>query len=164
MSRVTPARVRELLVYNPDTGIFTNRVQRGRSKQGTIVGTINANGYLVIRIDNELHYGHRLAWAYMTGEWPNPMVDHDDTDKSNNVWNNLRESNASQNGANRKCNINSKTGIKGVHFCNFYGKFKAEIGVNGHKFTIGYYKTLDEAAAAYAGAAALAFREFSRRD
>lgn len=62
----------------------------------------DGNGYIVIKIDGNRHYGHRLAFLYMTGEWSKHLVDHKPPGmKSDNRWENIREATYTQNAYNR---------------------------------------------------------------
>jgi len=71
---LTQERLKELLTYNPDTGVFTRKkVSRGgRWKVGTLDGT----GYIHTRVDYKIYLAHRLAWLYMYGEFPTETIDH----------------------------------------------------------------------------------------
>lgn len=56
---LTQERLREVLHYDPDTGIFT--FVKGRRK-GKVAGTRHdGRGFLKVSIDNERHLLHRLA-------------------------------------------------------------------------------------------------------
>lgn len=80
---------------------------------GEIAG-YDAGGYRNIRIDGRAYRVHRLAWLWMTGEWPDPECDHINTVKNDNRWFNLRKATRGQNAANRNANSTSWTGQKGV--------------------------------------------------
>ena len=68
---LTAERLREVLSYDQDTGLWKWRVRLSKSiKVGQPSGVINAKGYVVIKVDKTLYYAHRLAWLYMMGEWP----------------------------------------------------------------------------------------------
>lgn len=88
---ITAARLRELLNYDPETGVFTWAVDRGPARKGGAAGAAQKIGYVVIRLAGQLYYAHRLAFLHMTGEWPKMTVDHIDGCKSNNRWSNLRD-------------------------------------------------------------------------
>src|SRR5262249_32141337 len=111
---ITQERLKEVLFYSPKTGTFIWRVTLNpRGKAGSVAGCKDG-AYWAIRIDRTLYDAHRLAWLYMTGEWPEG-IDHRDKDGINNRWKNLREADQSQNGANSRLRVNSATGYKGVY-------------------------------------------------
>lgn len=140
--------------YDPETGIWTNLTYPNRK-----VGTKHL-GYIWVQIDGRKYSAHRLAWFYMTGAWPVNQIDHKDTDRSNNKWNNLREATRSQNGANRHPQRNTLTGIKGVRI-TIYG-YQARIRYNGKLHCLGTYDTPEEAKEAYDRFAQTHFGEFAR--
>lgn len=161
---LTAARLREVLHYDPETGVFRWRMDRdraGNAKAGDIAGRIASTGYRQIRVDNRLYKAHRLAFLYMTGEWPEQHVDHRDGDRLNNAWSNLREATPSQNGANRGATKRNKLGVKGV-YRNHDGKFKASICLDGEQVYLGTFDTPAEAASIYAVAAKDMHGEFAR--
>lgn len=88
---------------------------------------------------------HRLAWLYMTGEWPRQEIDHIDGDRANNKWLNLRDVDHATNMQNRRvAQSNNVGGFLGV-------SRRAEsihIAYVGTKY-IGSFRTPEEAHAAY---------------
>ncbi len=153
--------LRELLHYDPATGVFTWLVdRRGTAKAGTVAGMVDANGYVRIFVKGKPYKGHRLAWLYMTGEWPSGMLDHKDRDRANNRWKNLREATRGQNRANSRANGNSGTRLKGVR--RHRNKFEAQINFKGEKVYLGLFDTPEEAAAIYRLAARDMHGEFAR--
>src|ERR1019366_3934979 len=108
------ARLKEVLRYVPETGLFTWLMKRGSRAAGSVAGTLRSDGYIQIRLDGDAYLGHRLAWFYQTGSWPTPECDHQDLDKTNNRWTNLREATKSQNKANVNRPISNTSGAKGV--------------------------------------------------
>jgi hypothetical protein len=157
------SRLRELLEYDPETGIFTRRVNAGsRGKAGDRAGTLDAgSGYRIIRIDGVNHAEHRLAWLYVYGELP-IEVDHKDLDRSNNRIGNLRLCTRPQNCANTFARSSSKIGIKGVSLHRKSGLYAARITVDGKPTSLGYHRTPELAGAAYAEAAKRIFGDFAR--
>ena len=163
MSTLTAERLREIIVYDPVTGVFRNRVKRSpRAIQGIVIGNLTNKGYLNAGIDGKTYSLHRLAWLYMTGEFPTLGIDHKDTIKTNNAWENLREANGSQNEANKSITNKNKTGVKGVYWNAVLNKYHAQIRINRKTKHLGYYQTIQEAAAAYKAAAILTFGEYAR--
>lgn len=157
---LTQAKLKELLRYDPDTGLFTWLVSRKRVKAGDVAGTTYTNGYVIVRIDGKANSAHRLAWFYMTGEWPADQIDHIDRDKANNRWGNLRPATSLQNIANR--GSWSKSGFKGVYKPIGRNDYRTEIRINGKRKLLGYFKTPEEAHAVYLKAANDIHGEFAR--
>ena len=97
---LTGSRLEQLLNDDQETGIFTWRGGHKKVRAGMIAGTPDKDGYICIKIDQIMYKAHRLAWLWMTGDWPTEEVDHKDLDKSNNRFGNLREATHSQNNIN----------------------------------------------------------------
>lgn len=163
MKQLTYDRLKELLAYEPSTGIFTWLPQSGKGRWTVSpqAGTINSEGYRRIWIDGRAYPASRLAWFYMTGEWPEGQVDHHDVVPSNDVWNNLRVATQTQNKANSHAYKNNKLGIKGVRL-HRNGRFEARLRVNRSLKYLGCFRTIEEAKAVYDAAAKLYFGEFAR--
>lgn len=92
-------RLKELLHYDPNTGIFTWRVnRRGRfARKGSVAGTVDFNGYIAMGVDNRRYYAHRLAWLYVFGYYPPEDTDHINEIKTDNRIVNLRCASRSEN-------------------------------------------------------------------
>jgi len=88
---LTHERVREVLDYNPATGVFTWKVSLSKNvKAGTEAGgNAKGNGYRYITVDGIETPAARFVWFYMTGEWPRTKVQFVDNDKTNLRYNNL---------------------------------------------------------------------------
>ena len=68
---LTAERLRELLSYDADAGIFTWRVNRGTNKtMGKTAGTFHKDGSVIISIDKRSYYTGTLAWLYVYGVIP----------------------------------------------------------------------------------------------
>lgn len=163
---LTQERLRELMTYDPETGIFTYNVRRGKNgklsrKGGKVAGVFDGSvGYIRITIDSERFWSHRLAWFWMTGGWPKAKIDHEDTNGQNNKWSNLRDATQAQNGMNRGVSRINKVGLKGVVF--YAGKYCAYIGLNGETHYLGRFSCPAAAHFAYAIAADKMHGEFAR--
>lgn len=162
VGRLTAKRLRELLHYDPVTGVFTWRVdRRGGVKAGDSAGCPNGDGYVHIGIEGRKHKAHRLAFFYMKGRWPRDDVDHVDRDRANNRWSNIRPATGSQNSANAKMPSTNRCGVKGVSAMP-NGRYRAQIEHEGRHISLGCYSTIDDARAAYAAGAARIFKDFAR--
>lgn len=157
---LTQARLRELIHYDPETGVFTHLQTRGRVRAGYIAGNLGNSGYWHVRIDTIRYLAHRLAWLYMTGSWPTFDIDHKDGNRLNNTRENLREATRSQNIANQGPLKSNRLGLKGVRLKR--GRYVANICVCGKKKYLGSFPTPEEAHAVYAKAAVDYFGEFAR--
>jgi hypothetical protein len=158
---LTAARLREVLNYDPETGVVTWLVRAANCiRIGDIAGCINPKGYHQVRIDRATYRTHRLAFLYMTGEWPPNETDHINGDKADNRWTNLRLATRSQNQANLRKMATNTSGYKGVRWHK--GKWEAKITVNGQQKYLGYFDCPATAHAVYAEAAKKHFNEFAR--
>ena len=119
-----PVGLKGCLHYDPLTGVFTWKYTINRNaKKGQIAGRKNS-GYIEISIDGVKYLAHRLAWYYMTGEWPD-VIDHDNRIKDDNRWVNLKNGSHASNSRNQNGVIIFE--IDGVskpmkEWCEIYGK------------------------------------------
>lgn len=148
---LTAERLRELLNYDPETGVFTRRGNRAvrRWKDGQVAGWVHKhNGYALIRIGDRDYFSHRLAWLYVTGDWPRTDIDHIDGIKTNNAFHNLREATEIVNAQNQKrAHRGTKSGILGVYPKG--RRWMASICVDKVPKYLGTFDTADEAHATY---------------
>src|SRR5215471_18439256 len=157
--RLTAERLRQLLHYSPETGLFYWRVSRGGVAEGTEAGTWQGNGYRKIHINGVPHLAHRLAWLYFYCERATGEIDHRNKNPADNRIANLRDSSRAQNARNTN-RRNRRSGFKGV--ARHGGKWRARIAVDGKQIELGIFSTAEEAAAAYDDAARLYYGEFAR--
>jgi hypothetical protein len=158
---LTAERLREVVDYDPETGVFCWRVSRGTRKAGSVAGHVKQKGYRTIRVDWRAYEAHRLAWLYVHGEFPATFLDHIDRVKDNNRLANLREATFQQNFGNTGLRADNKTGLKGVHYCTRGKSFVAQITIGRRRKHIGHFKSADDAYAAYCAAARAHFGEFA---
>jgi hypothetical protein len=153
---LTQAELKSFAHYDPETGVFTRTRSTGPSvKAGELLGSVSHKDFLSyykVLYQGRSYCLHRLAYLYMTGDFPKGHIDHIDGDGLNNRWDNLRVVSREQNQRNRSLNKNSTTGIPGVSWIVSRKEYKAAISVDGSKRTIGYYKHLFDAACARKGA------------
>jgi hypothetical protein len=142
-------RLRELLHYDQETGVFTWRVNRkGHAKIGSIAGSRRWDGYVSIGICGKAYLAHRLAWLHVKGVFPKEDIDHLDGNPSNNAIKNLRDCPTYVNVQNiRGPSKNNKSGFLGVS--RNKKRWLARIHVSGKTINIGTFDTAEEAADAY---------------
>lgn len=167
-----PGYLRECFDYDPETGMLTwrerpswhFRTERARNSwnaryAGYEAGKSKSNGYRLVGLVSEQYQAGRLIFKLMTGRDP-VFVDHRDRNPANNRWNNLREATATDNARNRSARHDNLLGIKGVRETP-YGKFEARILINRKPVQLGTFATVNEARAAYLGAARAHWGKFA---
>lgn len=160
---LTAERLREVLDYDPDTGVFRWRIQSSnRVLVGSVAGTSHKKGYVSIGVDGAHYLAHRLAWLYVHGAFPVDQIDHKDGDKANNSIRNLRPCTNSQNHANKP--VRARDLPRGVTFAKERNRYIAQLWVNGRSIYLGRHKTPESAHAAYLEGARKHFGEFARAD
>ena len=159
---ITQARLRELLDYDPATGVFTWKVSRGPARVGSVAGWKETRGHICIEVDGRSYKAHRLAWLYVSGKWPRDQIDHINCVRTDNRIVNLREATSAENAANSLTYRNNTSGFKGVNWHKKTGKWRAYIGVEGRITHLGLFARVEDAAAAYAEASARLHEDFGR--
>ena len=143
---LTQARLKELLHYDPDTGVFTNLVTRnGRAKIGAEAGYVNTLGYVVVQVERLRTHAHRLAWLYVTGNWPTNQIDHINRVRSDNRFCNLRDVTASENVHNTSDSAKNTSGVRNVVWHKKNKKWQAQIKVNNKYKYLGQFTDLAQA-------------------
>lgn len=141
---LTQERLREVLSYDSDTGVFVWRVQRGKARVGSVAKTLNSSGYLKIGIDGCEYLSHRLAWLYVYGQMPENEIDHINGARLDNRIANLRSVTAYLNSRNAARYSNNTTGVNGVS--KYKGKYRAYIEGTTRRICLGVFLTVEEAA------------------
>jgi len=146
-------RLRQLLDYDPETGIFRwKQFRRWSAKEGDFAGYINKRGYHKISVDGVDYSAHRIAWKIFYNEEPSDIIDHVDRNKQNNKIENLRLATNQQNCMNVEVKKNNTSGVKGVYFNKKQQKWVARIGFNYNKINLGSFEKIEDAARAYKNA------------
>jgi hypothetical protein len=162
---VTAEQLREVLHYNPDSGVFVWKVRVARPVRiGMIAGSQQSCGYRNIKVGGHMYLAHRLAWLYMTGKWPNALLDHINGIRDDNRFANLREATQTQNQCNSRKRRNNTSGLKGVSFFARRNCWRAQIRVHGRSIGLGYFDTPEQAHAAYIAGSQKYHGEFARTE
>ncbi|HEX8348749.1 MAG TPA: HNH endonuclease [Hymenobacter sp.] len=146
---LTLERLKQLVAYDPTTGLFTRL--EGTTPQATArhagkqAGLTKPKRYVQLSVDGKTYLGHRLAWFYMTGEWPAVNIDHEDGNRTNNVWSNLRLATGSINQINTKMHRHNTSGYRGVSWAAGNNKWTASIYQANRRINLGYFDSKEAA-------------------
>lgn len=137
--------LRALLHYNPNTGIFTWLARPPWRTSTSQAGTVGRCGGIRIMVNYKLYGAHRLAWLYITGDWPKDQIDHINHIRTDNRFINLREATGSQNQRNRSLGKNNTSGVFGVHWRKDLQKWQARIQKNNKQISLGAFVNKSDA-------------------
>lgn len=141
---ITHSRLKELAIYDPETGHFTVRTSTNFNvRVGDKLGYLNKRGYVEITLDRKPYRAHRLAWFYVHGVWPSHTIDHRNRVRSDNRIRNLRDLEVGDNIENQGIRANNSTGQAGVDVRE--GRYRARIQHKGSRLYLGYFDTPEEA-------------------
>jgi hypothetical protein len=156
-------RLKELLSYDSETGIFTWRAPLSkRVRIGAVAGSRMSNGYQNIGVDGRRWLAHHLAWLYVHGEVPSE-IDHANRVRNDNRIANLRPCDRSSNAHNlTKPSHGMTSKHKGVHWAKERELWTTQICLNKKRTFVGRYTDEDAAGAAYDWNAFQMFGEFAK--
>ena len=143
--------LKRYLDYDPVTGIITCKERwGGPTKTGQVLGYTCPRGYVFIRFQWKLYPAHRLIYRMVTGIDPEQNeVDHENGNKSDNAWKNLRLATHSQNNQNTPLAKNNKSGAKGISWSKQKQMWRACISVGPRgscrQVHCGFFDTVEEA-------------------
>lgn len=151
---LTAANLRDRVIYDPETGEMTwRKTKNWRVQAGKRVGYLCATqGYWMTMLDDRMYSQHRLAWLYMTGNWPKGQIDHINHDRADNRWANLRDVSQAVNLQNRSgpCRGRKYQLPRGVEYLRGPGRvkrYRAVVTAYGKRYRGSYYMTAKEAEA-----------------
>jgi hypothetical protein len=151
-AKMSPQTLREMLSYDPETGVVTWVNSRNKNVNGKPTGlkiTDRWNkSYLRMQIRPHVFLVHRVAWAIHYGEWPKDQIDHRDGDGTNNRLDNLRSVSNMKNAHNTKLKSTNTSGHKGVRWHSIGKKWNARITVDGVEKSLGLFHRIEDAIAA----------------
>jgi hypothetical protein len=138
--------------YFPLMGFFTFKERLGDScynkkYAGKLAGSDKGHEYTRLSLNGRLIYAHQAAFAIMLGYIPEE-VDHRDTNKRNNKWDNLRESSRNTNCLNSSKRSLNKSGYKGVSWSKGSNCWRMDIRINNVRH-YSLHRTAEEAYAEY---------------
>lgn len=161
INTLSAADIRSLVYYDPKAGTFTWKQDRGRlAKAGEAAGMIRSSGYRQIKFGGKNYQAARVAWIYMTGEWPSEEIDHINGDPSDDRFSNLRPATRQQNCCNRVF-TKTQSGVHGVRR-HRNGTYDVRIAYDGKTYYLGTFATLADAIGARGDAQRRLYGSFSR--
>jgi hypothetical protein len=168
-SKVSYDRLREILTYIPDTGVWLWKDPPPRSKvnKGDLAGCISRNTkhpdncYRRIKIDGRMYKAAILAWFWTYGVWPSKDLDHANGDSLDDRINNLREATDSQNRANSRVPMHNTSGFMGINWNKRNKRWHVRVMKEGYRHWVGAFKSLDEAKEAHRNKSIELLGEFS---
>lgn len=95
--------------FRYENGIITRNDRRNAN------GSLNRDGYLMLKIKGKKYLAHRLAWFLCYGYFPKSELDHINRIRTDNRIENLREATRMEQIINSKHPINKETGVRGVY-------------------------------------------------
>lgn len=149
--------IKRVLHYDKTTGVFTRKVPSRTQKVGDVAGSRvespNKPGKFYIRVGvlGKYFWAHRLAVAWVTGQWPSHEIDHQDQDSENNAWDNLAQVTRQENVKNLSKYRSNTSGFPGVNL-RPNGKYRARLMINSKSVSLGDWDTPEEAMNARASA------------
>lgn len=151
---LTAERLREVMKYEPATGLFIRiAVRRGMAKRtlGEVAGHVNNQGYVLMEIDGRRYQAHRLAWLYEHGSWPRHEIDHINGVRDDNRIVNLRDVPRSFNQQNLRSSMpkRSRPAPLGVSWHRQAGRWRAMIWNGSKNIYLGLFDDANEAHQAY---------------
>ena len=166
MARPTYAEVAELIKYDPETGVMIWRVRaahlfnarRGSNERAAKIWNTRYAGthaFAVVNrrrrsgaLFNRCYLAHHIAWLLGTGRWPEHEIDHVNGDQADNRLVNLRDVPHVVNQQNMKKPTTNTSGFTGVYKVSWGNKWCARVNHHSTHYHLGYFYSLQDAAAA----------------
>lgn len=162
-NNLTQEIVKELLDYDPESGILTWKERssiwfednENKTKDqirnwwnsrfaNKTASFQRSDKYFQIKIFGIGYKAHRIIWLWMTGDNPE-KVDHENGNCYDNRWINLRNVDHFANAQNAKKRRDNVSGVTGVSFFDQSQKYKASIQVNKKSIYLGLFSDFEEA-------------------
>ena len=141
----------ELFRYDYETGVlYWRRRVNSRVPKTLEAGTQRKlSGYLDVQVHGRRYPVHRIVMLMCYGFCGEGLdVDHINHVRNDNRLCNLRFVTGSENSKNQSVSSKNTSGVTGVYFSKAKKKYVAQIEVNLKVIHLGYFETLEEAAAA----------------
>ncbi len=164
---ISPELLRELIDYDPNTGSLiwkprdpkyfcgkqqspahSAKIWNAKYAGKPALASVDGRGYLHGAVFGRTISAHQAAWAIHYGKWPEHGIDHIFGDTTDHRISMLRDVPDADNAKNQKRRSDNTSGVTGVSYFARTGRWVAMIKGEGKARQLGYYRTLEEAAAA----------------
>lgn len=149
--RPSPELLRQLLEYDPKSGVLTWRARQGKFSSrwnarfaGTVAGTAHPDGYIHVKVHNRSVLAHRIIWAMVYDCWPE-CIDHKNGRPSDNRLKNLRAVSRKINQRNQRRHSSNTSGRTGVHWNRTRSLWVAQIKMAGRSIYLGGFEDKEAA-------------------
>lgn len=144
---LTQEHVRELFNYNQETGVLTRKASSNNQmiRVGDEVGCLRTDGYREVKINGKSCKVHRIIFLWMTGEFPEVDIDHENRVRHDNKWKNLRSATRAENCQNQGVYKNNTSGHLGLSWNVRSEKWRVRLMVEGKSMHLGYFANKDDA-------------------
>lgn len=143
--------LRETFTYEPETGLLRWKTKSAnRIEIGSIAGSKNRRGYIVVGMKGKVYLAHRICWALYHNEQlsPDVEIDHIYGIRDDNRITELRKATRNEQGYNGKLRSTNTSGHRGVIYYKARQKWVASITVGGRSIHLGYFEEIEDAIAA----------------
>lgn len=169
MTDIPVETLRELLDYDPFTGLFTwkwrstkwfkhgegrytaernAKIWNSRYAGTEALTATDERGRKSGRILDQNVIAHRVAFAIHHGYYPPKQTDHMDGDPGNNRWHNLKAATPTENGRNTILHKNNTSGHVGVYWYKPNQKWTATLRVGKQRLYLGLFDDIADAVTA----------------
>lgn len=148
---VVKSMVFDRLSYDGETGDISWKKARCKARIGLVSRSLDVSGYIQVNMGSGIVLkGHRVAWLFAYGEWPNGHIDHINGIRDDNSINNLRVVTNAINCQNKRNPLPSnKSGFLGVSLHKPSNKWLASCMLDRKQYRAGYFDDPEEAHRAY---------------
>lgn len=140
---LSPDYLKSIFDYK-DGQLYWKKPNSNVVKIGQKAGSLSADGYVSVRVNDAQYKAHRLIYLMHHGKLPR-MLDHIDCNRANNRIENLREASLSQNRMNSTIAKNNTSGSKGVWWNKVHQKWQVCIRKDNKSNYLGTYSNKEEA-------------------
>jgi len=131
--------------YCPNSGLFFWKISTSNVKAGQIAGGFSL-GYIRLYVNKRLVMAHRLAWAFVYGEFPKNQIDHIDGNRANNKIVNLRDVTQEVNLQNQtRAHNQNKLALQNIRKRKDNNKYQVRINKEKRQFYVGEYINIMDA-------------------